>query len=237
MKDHYKKYLKYKDKYLRLKQQIGGNNNYELKLKELYPECVHDNAKNGIKNAEKYLKDGYSTTYGEMDYLAIEELNKKLNPEGKIKYFIDLGSGRGKLPLIMANKVDKKSIGIELVTERHESGLKLLNTLSIDYPQITNKVELICGDMFTYLDSINKMTFESPVLIWISNLCFGEEITSRLFKKLIEKMPSNSIIGSSKVPDNVPPGIKPFILEGNTNTLLVPMSWSNNSTIYIYMII
>lgn len=234
MTDYYKKYLKYKDKYLKLKQQLGGDDDYILELKKLYPECVHDHG--NIKNIDKYQKEGYATTYGEMDYPAIEKYNSLFNADSERDYFIDFGSGRGKLPLFMADKVNKKSIGIELVAERHENAVKLKELLSKSHPEITSKVELIGGDMFKFLDNVNKTTFDTPVLIWISNLCFGEEITNKLFNKLIEKMPSGSIIGSSKVPNTIPEGIEPIIVEGKTNTVLVPMSWSKSSSIFIYRI-
>jgi len=233
MTDYYQKYLKYKDKYLKLKQQLGGEDDYISELKKLYPECVHDTT--SLKDAEKYSKNGYTTTYGEMNYPAIEKYNDLFNKDGNIDYFIDFGSGRGKLPLFMADKVKIKSIGIELVTERHEDAVKLKNTLAKNHPDITNKVELINGDMFKYLEGINKDTFKKPVLIWISNLCFGEEITARLFNKLIEKMPSGSIIGSSKVPNKIPDGLEPVNFEKD-NKVEVQMSWSKTSNIYIYKI-
>ena len=234
MTDYYQKYLKYKDKYLKLKLQLGGEGDYISELKKLYPECVHDHG--GIKDAEKYQKEGYATTYGEMDYPAIEKFNSLFNSDGTKNYFIDFGSGRGKLPLFMGAKVNKQSVGIELVAERHEGAVKLKGELRKNYPNITNKVKLIEGDMFKYLETVNKTTFESPVLIWISNLCFGEEITSRLFNELIEKMPSGSIIGSSKIPNAIPTGLEPVIVEGKNNQVSVPMSWSKGSSIYIYRI-
>jgi len=233
MTDYYQKYLKYKDKYLKLKHQLGGNDEYIAKLKKLYPACVHD--MKTLKDAENYSKNGYAITYGEMDYPAIEKYNDLFNKDENIEYFIDFGSGRGKLVLFMADKVKVKSIGIELVIERHEDAINLKNTLAENYPEITNKVELINGDMFKYLENVNKQTFKTPVLIWISNLCFGEEITSRLFIKLIEKMPSGSIIGSSKVPNKIPDGLEPVNFEKD-NKVQVQMSWTNSSNIYIYKI-
>ena len=233
MTDYYQKYLKYKDKYLKLKHQLGGNDLYITELKKEYPECVHDITT--LKDANNYSKNGYATTYGEMDYPAIEKYNDLFNKDENIEYFIDFGSGRGKLPLFMADKVKVKSIGIELVTERHDDAIKLKNTLAKKYSEITNKVELINGDMFKYLENVNKGTFKTPVLIWISNLCFGEEITSRLFNKLIEKMPSGSIIGSSKVPNKIPDGLEPVNFEKD-NKVEVQMSWSKISNIYIYKI-
>lgn len=233
MTDYYQKYLKYKDKYLKLKSQVGGNNEYIEELKKLYPECVHDSG--NIKDASKYQEDGYATTYGEMDYPAIEKFNSLFNSERTKNYFIDFGSGRGKLPLFMADKVNN-SIGIELVTERHNDAVKLKEELSKKWPEITDRVNLVEGDMFKYLDTVNKLTFKTPVLIWISNLCFGEEITSKLFNKLIEKMPSGSIIGSSKIPNVIPSGLEPIQKDGTDNRIEVPMSWSKSSSIYIYEI-
>jgi hypothetical protein len=171
-----------------------------------------------------------------MDYPAIEKFNELFNSRGEMKYFIDFGSGRGKLPLFMADKVNK-SIGIELVTERNEYGIKLKNDLSNEFSSITCKVELIAGDMFEYLNNINKLTFDSPVLIWISNLCFDEELTTKLFNELVNKMPSGTIIGSSKIPDLIPKGIIPIVKEGIIdNKVVVPMSWSKSSNIFIYQI-
>lgn len=228
------KYLKYKDKYLKLKFQQGGDDTYITELKKLYPACIHDNG--NIKDVLKYQQNGYATTYGEMDYPAIEKFNKLFNANGNMKYFIDFGSGRGKLPLFMADKVNK-SIGIELVEERHNDAVKLKEDLLKNYSKITDKVELIGGDMFEYLKNIDKSTFDSPVLIWISNLCFGEEITTRLFNELVAKMPSGSIIGSSKIPNIIPSGIKAINVEGMYNKVSVPMSWSKSSSIYIYEIL
>ena len=136
----------------------------------------------------------------------------------------------------MGDKVDK-SIGIELVTERHNDAIKLKENLSKKFSEITNKVELINGDMFEYLKSVEKSTFSGPVLIWISNLCFGEEITKQLFDELATKMPSGSVIGSSKIPNVIPFEIEPIVSMGSSDSkITVSMSWSKDSTIHLYKI-
>jgi hypothetical protein len=124
----------------------------------------------------------------------------------------------------MALYVDK-SIGIELVTERHNDAIKLKQEMSLSFPNIAKKVELLNIDMFKFLETIN--TFDSPVMVWISNLCFGDIITTKLFNVLVKKLPPQSIIGSSKLPSELPNGIKLI------NKLQVKMSWSENSDIYI----
>jgi hypothetical protein len=237
MDKYYYKYLKYKKKYLELKENKDKSNetNYILTLKKLYPSCVHDHGTIEYADIDEIKKQEYATTYGEMDYPAIELFNNKFNPHNEIKYFIDFGSGRGKLPLFMAFYVEK-SFGIELVKNRHDDAVKLKEQLAKEYSKFTNKVELLNTDMFDFLKTINKNTFKSPVLIWISNLCFSEKITSRLFNELLAKMPSGSIIGCSKIPNVIPEGIIPLNNENGTNKLIVKMSWSETSVIYIYKI-
>jgi len=227
----YLKYLKYKKKYLELKKD-KYKQLYIIELKKLYPECLHDETT--IKDGDKYYKDGYATTYGEMNYEGIELLNNKLNFDNKIKYFIDFGSGRGKLPLYMANFV-YNSIGIELVVERHNDAIKLKNILSKNFEKITDKVELINCDMFKYLECVKKNNFNGGVLIWISNLCFSQELTKKLFDELVIHMPKHTIIASSKIPNILPIEIEP-ILFNNTNKLDLSMSWSKNSQIFLYKI-
>jgi hypothetical protein len=137
----------------------------------------------------------------------------------------------------MGDKVEK-SIGIELVTERHSDAIKLKENLSTKFGEITKKVELINGDMFEYLNSIDKSTFDGPVLIWISNLCFNESLTKKLFDSLVSKMPSGTIIGSSKIPTVLPAGIEPIVSADSADgKIIVSMSWSKGSTIHLYKII
>ena len=228
--DYYRNYLKYKSKYLALKSlaksQTGGAESaesYVSKLKQLYPVCTHD--RSGSTLAEY---TGYSTTYGEMDYDSIEKINTILNPTRQLKHFIDFGSGRSKLVLYMATKVDK-SIGVELVKSRHDDAVKFKNELSKRWPDITAKVELVQGDMFEYLKDVK---FDSPVLIWVSNLCFDADLTKKLFDVLAEKLPAKSIICSSRVPQVMPNRLVKHEKDG----LGVPMSWSKDSSIHIYTI-
>ena len=96
---HYKKYLKYKQKYLNLSLQFGGNEelqkSYFEKLKVLYPNCIqYTNDSDNYKN--------HQITYGEMEYEGIEKLYNKFNKDFELTNFIDIGSGRGKLCLYMA---------------------------------------------------------------------------------------------------------------------------------------
>lgn len=220
--DYKKKYLKYKQKYFFLKnqqiqKQIGGNQQYINKLKELYPQTEH------LRDNKDY-KDNH-ITYGEITYEGIEVI-KEIYDRLNLEYFMDIGSGNGKLPLFMAGSSKiKKSVGIELVEIRHNRAMELKSQLANNFSEITQKVEFINDDFnnvnfSTVLNNNNK-----PVGVFISNLCFGEEINEKLYKKLIEDLPSGSVIIASK---------KANIANGKrTETILCPMSWSVNSNVFI----
>ena len=85
--------------------------------------------------------------------------------------------GRGKICLYAtAIPTINKSIGIELVTERHNDAIKLKTKL-LKYPE-TSKVEFINNNFLNYnLDAIKSL----KVLVWISNLCFDQETTNSIF--------------------------------------------------------
>ena len=61
----------------------------------------------------------------------------------------------------------------------------------------------------------------------MSNLCFDNSTTDKIFDKLHQELPSESIICCSKpVTDN-----KHYSLIEN---IIIPMSWNKNSNVYVY---
>ena len=244
--DWKRKYLKYKNKYLNLKEKNQNNNlnanintktntntnthtnsNYFLKLKELYPNCV-----------KKLSESKESThTYGEMEYEGVESLNKQINPENTIKYFLDIGSGRGKLPCWFGGIHNIiKSIGIEIIDQRCKDAQNLKSNLAKNYPMQSNKIELICGSFENH--NLGQLVQSSPdTLIWISNLCFGPELTETVFTQILNQMPKGTIISCSRKPSEA--------IDLNTiNKLLyksqiqIQMSWWDNlSDVYVFKIV
>lgn len=201
---------------------------YIAKLKELYPLCKHDT------NHEEYA--GHKTTYGEMTYEGIESLYNHIQTfnNGPPSYFIDVGSGRGKLCLYMAQKPTiLKSIGVELVTTRYEDAKNLKTELSNtpQFTQYTNKTEFINADVLT-IDLKSKFDENKKVFVWFSNLCFDSEITIKIFDKLISELPQGSVICCSKISEDINNNEK-LINRGITS---IPMSWSQNSNVNIYQI-
>ena len=238
------KYLKYKEKYMNLKNILGGGDlrdnvidsssdedlvnipiDFFEKLRNIYPSCKHDT----LRLNEKY--DGHEITYGELEYEGMKQIldhvhNINDNQE-KINNFIDLGSGRGKLPLYVAGlPTVTKSVGIELVTERHNDALEIKNKLD-DYQEITNKVTFINDDFINVNLSYNT---GDKLLVWISNLCLPQKVNDDIFNKLIKELPVESFIACSKELDH---NFDKLITIGK---LKVPMSWNKTSTITIYQI-
>ena len=242
------KYLKYKTKYINLKTKFeninlyNGNNynnnndnnndnsidiNYFNKLKELYTSCV----KKSSESKES------TQTYGEMEYIGIESLNKQINLENTIKYFLDIGSGRGKLPCWfggISNII--KSIGIEIVEQRCKDAHNLKSNLAKNFPSQTDKIELICGSFENY--NLAQLVESNPdTLVWISNLCFGPELTEQVFTQILNQMPKGTIICCSRKPSET--------IDSNTTNKFVYKSqiqiqmswWDNLSDVFVYTII
>ena len=202
---------------MRTKKQrkTSSRKHFVNSLKKLYPSCKHDSIS---KNYE-----GHKVTYGEMEYNGIELLykyiSKKYNPN--ISSFIDVGSGRGKLCMFMAAQPKiRKVVGIELVTDRHDDAIMLKSKLD---PLYGDKVTLINSDIF----KINLQDFNlTNVFVWFSNLCFDQNITDDIFKKLIKELPKESIICCSK--QHTIPEL--HLLD----SIKIPMSWNSSSNVNIY---
>jgi SAM-dependent methyltransferase len=206
--------------------------NFVSKLKSLYPSCKHDSIQN--KSIDSY--DGHNITYGEMNYDGMKYLYtyvQTINPE--INTFIDIGSGRGKLCLYLASlpKI-KKCIGIELVKTRYDDAIELKSRLS---PLFADKVEFICGDIFS-IDlserlingSSNDSGTDAKVFVWFSNLCFKQETVDDVFEKIVNELPKGSILCCSKKTISENPRIT-FI-----ESVPIEMSWNKASNVHIYQI-
>jgi SAM-dependent methyltransferase len=211
------KYIKYKNKYIQLKNQIAGSNLIDELLK-LYPVCKYDGSLNN-----KY--ENHKITYGEMDYEGIDSLIKFLNKS--FSSFIDIGSGRGKLCIYLLKYPSiNKSIGIELVKERHDDAIELKNKLK-HFDQINN-VKFINNN---FLDIKLKELDLSDTLIWFSNLCFNQDTTNNIYNKVINDLPSGTIICSSKNPTL---NLDKLESLGETS---IKMSWNSASTVYCYKLL
>jgi len=172
---------------------------------------------------KKQNKTQYNTTYGEMEIKGIDTLYNHLIT--KYNYnpncFMDLGSGKGAVCIHMAKQpAIEHVLGIELVDERHEEAVTLRDTLN---EKDAKKVDLILSDIFKV--SLKKYK-PMNVFIWISSLCFPQEVVNNIFKKLKRELRPGTIVCSSKtITNNIG-----TVLE----TITLPQSWnaSHQATIY-----
>lgn len=181
-----------------------------------------------------------------MEYEGMQRLYsyvKKIN--GHIDTFIDVGSGRGKLCMFMASQPEiSRVLGVELVTQRHEDALALKAEL-IEYQRTGKTVSkrvLNCPTGGGGIDYANKVTFLNQnvleiefagyvgeVFVWFSNLCFDQSTTNDIFAKLAKELPKGSIICCSKEPS--------VEIGESIGEVIIPMTWSKNSTVFMYKII
>jgi hypothetical protein len=196
-------------------------------LTKKYPNCVFD---------KKNHEDEYShpITYGEVTYEGMETLQQlvltKFLKSPTPVVFIDIGMGRGKLPLYMSsNPRVVESFGVELVKERYDDAVRLKNTVAkggSGFSKFIDKVKFINGDVLN--DETTKNIHKSnPCFIWMSNLCFGPSLTNKIFNKLHGMLHHDSIICCSTAPPNQPK----FEL---VDTINIPMSWSQESNVHIF---
>ena len=177
----------------------------------------------GYETNEKH--EQYVTTYGEMTLKGIELLIKLFEKSQPIRTypinqqtFYDLGSGLGKNVMMVASLVPGiKSKGIELVKERHNKAMVAYNTFK---NKSKTNIEFICGSFFDY-------NISDAAWIFISNLCFTDEINKKLTEQLENQVKQNTLIACSvELPTN---DAFTLIYTGS-----IPMTWEKNSALYLY---
>jgi len=168
------------------------------------------------------------STYGEVTPSGIRMLYEKFKYYGPIDKisrpcFYDLGSGVGKVVLGMAvlnNNIH--CYGIENMAER----ARLANSAyaKIKSSQIKQRVHFIHDSI------LNKSVgFRDATWIFISNLCFDAETLSQLADRLHAELVSGTIIICSRQLL-----INPTQFEILESACVIPMSWSNSSSCWIY---
>ena len=175
--------------------------------------------------ADDEIHEKYVTTYGEMTLKGIEQLVtlfEKTQPiqtyPNNQQTFYDLGSGLGKNVMMVASLVPGiKSKGIELVKERHNKAMVAYNALK---HKSKENIEFICGSFFDY-------NISDAAWIFISNLCFTDEINKKLTEQLEKQVQQNTLIACSvELPVN---DAFTLIYTGS-----IPMTWEKKSALYLY---
>lgn len=163
----------------------------------------------------------YNTTYGEMEIEGIQKLYQHLSKNWTFDCFMDLGSGKGKVCAYMAKQPEIKDVlGIELVKERHNEATELMRTLS---KEDSAKVNLVLNDIFKV--SLKKYRAKNT-FIWISSLCFPQDVVNNIFKKIKRELNPGTIVCCSKTPTN---NVGELL-----ETIIVPQTWNREHIVSIY---
>jgi hypothetical protein len=225
---------------------------YIKSLIKIYPKTEKlEYDANVVCNGKQFPQ--YNYVYGEINYDGIEKLYKVLMSMFFDDYvFIDLGSGNGRVPLYLASKQQiVRSFGVELVKERYDFSLTLLNKLKKrTFQQFIQKIHLYNEDMFNI--DISKMVSirNEPTLksiVWMSNLCFKEEHTRDILEKLSKEVEEGSLVCFSKIFEDIitKPLINAKTIQHNTRikntnflfvrTINIGMSWNTEHLIHIFI--
>jgi precorrin-6B methylase 2 len=166
-------------------------------------------------------KCGGNPTYGEILPESLAQLIKKLELTKKDVLF-DLGSGAGKVCIQVALTSPAKAVGIELSSTRHALAQKIKQKIIGEYILTdAKKLEFIEGN-------ITEFNLCSGTVFFMCSTCFSDELMKTLTQKL-EKIPHLiKIVSLRTLPVDVSSVIKLI------DTLSLPMSWSDASSVYIY---
>jgi SAM-dependent methyltransferase len=164
-------------------------------------------------------------TYGEVSPQGIRILYEKFKQYAPLKSrrrFYDLGSGVGKVVLGMAVlNHELESYGIEINPER--ARLASMAHSRIKTPHIQRRVHFIQDSIFN-----PSLRLKEACWIFVSNLCFDSEMQEKLSQKIDEVEPGTVIICSRAL------NVSKERFEVLENNCVVPMSWSNSSSCWIY---
>ena len=155
----------------------------------------------GYMNDTSAYDSKFALTYGEVTLDGVKQLAHIFQRHPIASYpasrrvFYDLGSGIGKIVIMMASLVPSIiSKGIELVNERHNMAMTAYR--NIKEQSVRSRVEFIN-------DSILDRSLSDAAWIYVSNLCFSSEINDQLSEKLGRELQVHALIICSKPLDSL----------------------------------
>ena len=164
----------------------------------------------------------YSHTYGELTKngigTIIDYVRQTINYDNLSKYtFYDLGCGSANTLKYACDITNfKKLIGIEFSEIRY----KIAQQNIIDKCNI----HLINNDILS-----SKIKYDKPKsIIYISNLCFSDNVNLKIAKKLSKELKNNSIVFSSK--------LLPISISHKLSNIKLEQTWKTDSNAYMYVI-
>jgi hypothetical protein len=172
-------------------------------------------------------KEKYDTTYGEITLAGIEKLihvYRKTYPISKYpsgqRTFYDLGSGIGKNVMMVAGLVPElHAKGIEIVKDRHDKAMSVYHKYKSPSKA---RITFINGSLYDY-------SIDDAAWIFISNLCFSQDMNNKLVSKIEKEAQPNTLIACSvQLPCKNTSNIH-FL-----QNVIIPMTWNSDSAVYLY---
>lgn len=191
-------------------------------ISKILDEAYADISGFGIDASERNLieEQGGNPTYGEITFKAMQELINYLNL-GTTDTFFDLGSGVGKICCQVALTTPAHAIGIELSHTRYELAQKVKQLL------MDKKVLLDSNKLLFIEQNILDADLNNATVIFTCSLCFSENLMQALTQK-IQKIPHlKSILTLKEL-------AAPHTGFALTKTFHLPMTWSENTAVYVY---
>lgn len=175
---------------------------------------------NGIER-EFIEKSGGNPTYGEILPSSLAQLIQKLNLTKNDTLF-DLGSGVGKVCIQVALTSLANAVGIELSSTRHKLAQKMKEKLiETGILTDTNKLQFMEGN-------IAEIDLSKGTVFFMCSTCFSDELMKELAHKFEKISHPIKIATLRSLPLEESSDIK------LKDTLMLPMSWSDGSSVYIY---
>jgi SAM-dependent methyltransferase len=153
----------------------------------------------------------YETLYGEIvDEMKLINIIKQHINELNNTSFYDFGSGYGKITSTF-HEYFRYCYGIELLKDRHTYALKNNSRANV----------------YFYNKNFFDVHINSPCVMLLNNLCFGDGTNKRLSKKILEEVKEGSLIVASKQLHKLADHYKTYYT--------ITCSWGE-SEIYVYKI-
>lgn len=155
---------------------------YNVQQKKLSKEIIHNIYKGIEKDVRNVtVKEDHSyTTYGEIDPISVDLIISKLDIDSN-DVFYDLGSGSGKVTMqFYTNTSVKKSVGIELQSNRYDISIKALNRLTTNYNNLIDSNR----QLKYYNQNMAHSNIDDATIVFMCSTCYGPDLLDIVYNKL-----------------------------------------------------
>ncbi len=177
-------------------------------------------------------KGGSADIYGEIPPDSLQIVMEYVRKPTKDDVFYDLGCGVGGAVLwVYLNFPVKKSAGIELCSSRfNDAHIALKRFKNKNLLESGRTLEILFGDML-------QADLHDATIIYSCSTCFPDELMDELMEKLATLKPGLIFITLKELPANYKNfGFKAIVDSTTDKKLILPMTWSEGSPVYIYIL-